>query len=130
MDVSPTWASEITTQRDVEVREWRSRRLEAVSLKARVQLRHVHLVRAALRYASTSDRREIAADVKKIYSADRPDPEVHSQSQTVPHRDSALKMISMAIDEASKQRTKALRNWKQALNHFAIMSEIRLPKDR
>ncbi len=46
-----------------------------------------------------------------------------------PNRDSALKMIYMAISEASKRWTKALHNWKEALNHFAIMFEDRMPKE-
>ena len=46
-----------------------------------------------------------------------------------PNRDSALKLIYMAINEASKKWTKPIRNWKQALNHFAIMFEGRLPKE-
>jgi transposase-like protein len=46
-----------------------------------------------------------------------------------PNRDSALKLIYMAISEASKKWTKPIRNWKEALNHFAIMFEGRMPKD-
>lgn len=46
-----------------------------------------------------------------------------------PNRDSALKMIYMAVSEASKRWTKALHNWKEALNHFAIMFEERMPKE-
>jgi putative transposase len=46
-----------------------------------------------------------------------------------PNRDSALKMIYMAVNEASKKWTKALHNWKEALNHFAIMFEDRMPKE-
>lgn len=46
-----------------------------------------------------------------------------------PNRDSALKMIYMAVSEASKRWTKAIHNWKEALNHFAIMFEDRMPKD-
>ena len=46
-----------------------------------------------------------------------------------PNRDSALKLIYMAINEASKKWTKPIRNWKEALNHFAIMFEGRMPKD-
>lgn len=45
-----------------------------------------------------------------------------------PNRDSALKLIYMAINEASKKWTKPIRNWKEALNHFAIMFEGRMPK--
>ena len=46
-----------------------------------------------------------------------------------PNRDSALKLIYMAIHEASKKWTMPIRNWKQALNHFAIMFEGRMPKE-
>lgn len=46
-----------------------------------------------------------------------------------PNRDSALKMIYMAVSEASKRWTKAIHNWKEALNHFAIMFEDRMPKE-
>jgi putative transposase len=46
-----------------------------------------------------------------------------------PNRDSALKLIYMAINEASKKWTKPIRNWKEALNHFAILFEGRLPRN-
>ena len=46
-----------------------------------------------------------------------------------PNRDSALKMIYLATGEASKRWTKAIHNWKEALNHFAIMFQERMPKD-
>lgn len=45
-----------------------------------------------------------------------------------PNESSALKLVFMAIREASKRWTKAIRNWKQALNHFAIMFEERMPE--
>lgn len=44
-----------------------------------------------------------------------------------PNEESALKLIYMAIAEASKKWTMPIRNWKQALNHFAIMYEDRMP---
>ena len=43
-------------------------------------------------------------------------------------RDSALKLIYMAIHEASKKWTMPIPKWKEALNHFAIMFEDRMPK--
>ena len=46
-----------------------------------------------------------------------------------PNRDSALKLIYMAIHEASKKWTMPIRKWKEALNHFAIMFEDRMPKN-
>jgi transposase-like protein len=44
-----------------------------------------------------------------------------------PNEDSALKLIYMAIREASQRWTMPVRHWKEALNHFAIMFEGRLP---
>ncbi len=47
-----------------------------------------------------------------------------------PNEDSALKIIYMAIREASKKWTMPIRNWRQALNHFAIMFEGRMPTSK
>lgn len=44
-----------------------------------------------------------------------------------PNEESALKLIYMAIGEASKKWTKPIKNWKEALNHFAIIFEGRIP---
>lgn len=44
-----------------------------------------------------------------------------------PNEASALKLVFMAIRETSKKWTKAIHHWKQALNHFAIMFEGRMP---
>ena len=46
-----------------------------------------------------------------------------------PNRDSALKLIYMAIHEASKKWTMPIPKWKDALNHFAILFEGRMPKN-
>jgi len=45
-----------------------------------------------------------------------------------PNEESALKLIYLAIREASQRWTMPVRNWKEALNHFAIMFEGRLPE--
>jgi len=45
-----------------------------------------------------------------------------------PNEASALKLIYMAIHEASKKWTMPIRNWKPALNHFAILYEDRMPE--
>ena len=47
-----------------------------------------------------------------------------------PNRDSALKLIYMAIHEAAKKWTMPIPKWKEALNHIAIMFEDRMPKNR
>jgi transposase-like protein len=44
-----------------------------------------------------------------------------------PNEESALKITFMAIREASKKWTMPIKNWKAALNHFAILYEDRLP---
>jgi transposase-like protein len=45
-----------------------------------------------------------------------------------PNEESALKLVYMAIQEASKKWKMPIRHWKQALNHFAIMFEGRVPE--
>ena len=44
-----------------------------------------------------------------------------------PNEESALKIVYMAIQEASRKWTLPIRHWKQALNHFAILFESRMP---
>lgn len=46
-----------------------------------------------------------------------------------PNRDSALKLIYMAIHEAAKNWTMPIPKWKEALNHFAILFSDRMPKN-
>jgi putative transposase len=151
-----------------------------------VQLCIVHLVRAALRYVSTEDSKQVARDLKKIYQAatlaeaeaaleefaqawDEKYPTISKQwrakwhdiitlfdfpapirkaiyttnaiesvnsvirkftknRKIYPSEQSALKLVYMAIGEASKKWTKPIHHWKQALNHFAIMFEGRMPE--
>jgi len=45
-----------------------------------------------------------------------------------PNEESALKIVYMAIHEASRKWTMPIRHWKQALNHFAILFEGRMPE--
>ena len=145
----------------------------------------MHLVRAALKYVTDKDSREVINDLKKIYQAasvieaeqelknffqkwDQKYPTISKQwrlkwahiismfdfpapirkaiytsnviesinsvirkftrnRKQYPNRDSALKLIYMAIHEASKKWTMPIPHWKAALNHFAIMFEERMP---
>ena len=154
--------------------------------QTKVQLCIVHLVRAALRYVSTEDSKQVARDLKRIYQAatmqeaedalddfaqawdakyptiakqwrlkwadiitlfDFPPPirraiyttnAIESVNSVIrkftknrkiyPNEESALKLIYMAIHEASKKWTMPIHHWKQALNHFAILYEDRLPE--
>lgn len=43
-----------------------------------------------------------------------------------PNEESALKIVYMAIHEASRRWTMPIHHWKEALNHFAILYEGRL----
>ena len=45
-----------------------------------------------------------------------------------PNEESALKLVFMAIREASRKWTMPIHHWKQALNHFAILYEDRMPQ--
>ncbi|WP_020474583.1 IS256 family transposase, partial [Zavarzinella formosa] len=45
-----------------------------------------------------------------------------------PNAESALKLVYLAIHEASKKWTMPIVGWKAALNHFAVMFEGRMPK--
>jgi putative transposase len=45
-----------------------------------------------------------------------------------PNAESALKLVYLAIHEASKHWTLPIKGWKAALNHFAIVFEGRLPQ--
>jgi len=46
-----------------------------------------------------------------------------------PNEESALKLVYLAIHEASRKWTLPIKHWKQALNHFAILFEGRLPEN-
>ena len=46
-----------------------------------------------------------------------------------PNAESALKLVYLAIHEASKKWTMPIVGWKAALNHFAIVFEGRMPTD-
>ena len=46
-----------------------------------------------------------------------------------PSEESARKQLYMAIHEASKKWTMPIPKWKEALNHFAIIFEDRLPAE-
>jgi putative transposase len=160
--------------------------IHAAFPQARVQLCIVHLVRAALRYASYEDSKEVIADLKRIYTAatvleaeqelenfaqawdgkyptiakmwrvkwtdiitifDFPPPirkaiyttnAIESVNSVIrkftrnrkiyPNEESAVKLVFMAIREAAKKWTMPIHHWKEALNHFAIMFENRMPQ--
>jgi transposase-like protein len=153
--------------------------------QTKVQLCIVHLVRAALKYTTDKDSREVAADLKTIYQSatvleaegalDAFDQKWGAKYPTIvkqwrakwndiitlfefpapirkaiyttnaiesvnsvirkftrnrkqyPNAESALKLIYLAIHEASKKWTMPIVGWKAALNHFAILFEGRLP---
>jgi transposase-like protein len=160
--------------------------IHAAFPQARVQLCIMHLVRAALRYVSYEDSKEVIADLKKIYTAatvleaeqelenfaqawdgkyptiakvwrakwtdiitifDFPPPirkaiyttnAIESVNSVIrkfmrnrklyPNEESAVKLVFMAIREAAKKWTMPIHHWKEALNHFTILFENRMPQ--
>jgi putative transposase len=159
--------------------------IRAAYPQAKVQLCIVHLVRAALKYVTTSDSKAVVADLKKIYQSatvleaeqaldkfaevwgekyptiikqwrlkwtdiitlfEFPPPirkaiyttnAIESVNSVIrkftrnrkqyPNAESALKLVYLAIHEASKRWTLPIKGWKEALNHFAILFEDRFP---
>jgi transposase-like protein len=162
--------------------------IRTVYPQTKVQLCIVHLVRAALKYVTDKDSRDVVTDLKKIYQAatvqeaeqeldnfaqkwDQKYPTISKQwrlkwanivamyefpeairkaiyttnaiesinsvirkftrnRKQYPNRESALKLIYMAIHEAAKKWTMPIQGWKAALNHFAIVFEGRIPQNR
>lgn len=159
--------------------------IRAAYPQTKVQLCVVHLVRAALKYVSDKDQKEVIKDLQAIYRAatvteaegaldrfaekwDSKYPTISKQwrlrwadicamfefppeirkaiyttnaiesvnsairkytrnRKQYPSAESAVKLIYLAIGEASKKWTMPIVGWKQALNHFAILFEGRLP---
>ncbi len=159
--------------------------IRAAFPQTKVQLCIVHLVRAALKYVTETESREVASDLKTIYqSATVLEAEesltkfatkwgakyptivkqwrakwsdiitlfefpqairkaiyttnaIESVNSVIrkftrnrkqyPNAESALKLVYLAIHEASKRWTMPILGWKAALNHFAIVFEGRLP---
>jgi putative transposase len=159
--------------------------IEVAYPKAQVQLCIVHMVRASLNYVNWKQRKEVAADLKRIYqSSTRAEAEEQLQdfaekwdeiypmvSQiwrrnweritpffaypreirkaiyttnaieslnmslrkiikmrgSFPTDEAALKLLYLALQNASKKWTMPIQNWSEALNRFAILWPERMP---
>jgi putative transposase len=159
--------------------------METVFPHTEVQQCIVHLVRQSLKYVNWKDRKEVAADLKPIYSAvnrEQAEMKLEEFSQkrgskyptigplwrrnwervvpflsypqeirkviyttnaiesvnrglrkiiknrgSFPNDESALKLIYLALGNISQKWTKPIKEWKAALNRFAIVFEGRLP---
>ena len=159
--------------------------IETVFPDAEVQLCIVHMVRASLSYVNWKQRKEVAADLKRIYqSATREEaerqleafaekwdkaypmvsqvwkrnwpgiipffaypPEIRKAIYTTnaieslnmslrkilktrgsfPTEDAAMKLLYLALSNASKKWTMPIQNWSEALNRFAILWPERMP---
>jgi putative transposase len=160
--------------------------MESVFPQTRVQLCMVHMVRNALRYMSYKHVKEVAADLKTIYTAsteteaelnlelfaekwDRQYPTISASWRThwsrviplfafaedirkaiyttnaieslnmtlrkmtrnrriFPSDESAFKVMYLAVQTVSKKWTMPIRDWKPALNRFAIEFGDRFPQ--
>jgi len=159
--------------------------IEAVFPKAQVQLCIVHMVRHSLNFVGYKERKEVAADLQKIYrAASRDEAELRlsefaakwdakyptiSQSwrrnwerlvpflaypeeirrviyttnavesvnmsvrKIIKHRgsfptdESALKLLYLALRNITRRSTMPIKDWRAALNRFAIIFEDRMP---
>ena len=89
--------------------------IEAVFPKTQVQLCLVHLVRYSLQYVSWKHRKEVAADLKKIYqSATREEAELNLE-RFAEKWDAVYPSISQSWR----------RNWERVVPFFAYPAEIR-----
>lgn len=160
--------------------------IEAVYPQASVQLCIVHMVRNSLNFVPWKERKEVAADLKLIYSAATADeaelrlrefeekwdkqyksisqswrrswarvipffdypPEIRKVIYTTnaiesinmslrkvtkarssfPTDDAVSKLFYLALNNISKKWTMPIRDWKAALNRFAIQFEDRVPQ--
>jgi len=159
--------------------------IETVFPDTQVQLCIVHMVRHSLNYVSWKQRKEVAADLKAIYSAPTiEEAELHLEAfetkwndslptigrswrnnweritplfsypkeirkaiyttnaiesvnmslrkvtknrGSFPNDEAMIKLLYLALQNISKKWSMPIRNWRAALNQFAIMFEDRLP---
>jgi putative transposase len=159
--------------------------IEVVFPQTRVQLCIVHMVRNSMSYVPYKDRKEVAADLKKIYGAATEEQaeqalkefgqkwnekypniskswinhwtrivpffafpqdirkaiyttnaieslnmtlrKVLRNHRTFPSDEAAMKVVYLAMNNISKKWTMPIRDWKTALNRFAIEFEGRFP---
>ena len=159
--------------------------IETVFPKTIVQTCIVHMIRNSFRWVSYQDRREVAADLKPIYTAGSTEdaldalaafegkwknqypmiaeswqknwervtpfldfpPDIRKAIYTTnaiesinyqlrkcsrnrghfPSDDAVLKLLYLNLQRAEKKWTMPIRNWKRALNQFAVFFEGRVP---
>ncbi len=159
--------------------------IESVFPRTQIQLCIVHLVRHSLKYVGWKQRKEVAADLREIYTAATVElaeaalerledkwnsgypliakswranwprvipffaypPEIRKVIYTTnaieslnmslrkvikskgafPHDEAVFKIFYLALRGISKKWTMPIRDWKEALNRFAIMFEERFP---
>lgn len=74
------------------------------------------------------DIRRVMYTTNAIESVNRSIRKVIKAKGAFPNDRAILKMLYLALNNASKKWTMPIRNWKAALNHFAIRFEGRLPE--
>ena len=112
MEVSPTRISENTSDLDAELAAWRAKWPDIITL-----FDFPPPIRKAI--YTTNAIESVNSVIRKFTR----------NLKTYPSEDSALKNVYMAIRAASRKWTLPIKHWKQALNHFAILFDDRLPKD-
>jgi putative transposase len=89
--------------------------IEAVFPETEVQLCIVHMIRNCVRYVSWKDRKELCADMKKIYAAD-----------TIEHAEMALEELAKKWDKQYPTVSQLWRtHWERLTPYFDFPKDIR-----
>ena len=108
--------------------------INAVFPATKVQLCVVHMVRNSLKYVSWKDYKAVTADLKVIYRAPTGQAATTNAIESLnsvirksvktrklfPSDESAMKVIYLAIQAASRKWTMPIKHWRLAMNRFII----------
>ncbi|MHC4397654.1 MAG: IS256 family transposase [Planctomycetota bacterium] len=80
-------------------------------------------------FAYPDEIRKVIYTTNPLESVNRSIRKIIKNRGSFPHDDSLNKLLYLAIQNISKKWTMPIRNWKSALNRFAIMFEERMPQN-
>ncbi len=80
-------------------------------------------------FAYPDEIRKVIYTTNSLESVNRSIRKIIKNRGSFPHDDSLNKLLFLAIQNISKKWTMPIRNWKAALNRFAIMFEGRMPQN-
>ena len=107
--------------------------IENVYPQTRVQLCIVHMLRNSFKFVGWKERKEVAAELKHIYTTNAIESlnssfrKISRNRSLFPSTEAVYKLFYLAIKNISKKWTMPIRNWPAALNRFSIEFEDRMP---